>query len=221
MRIGIDAHIILPQHKRYDPRIARYTEQLITHLAEADAAREHTWVLFFDERTPEAETAKFKRDNVEIKRFPFVQYRKYLPVVYSHMLISSFLTSARLDIFHSPEGLIPFLYPGKIITTFHYVPRGKSESNLFVKTFMFGAQAAFAQLCKRARRIIVDKPSDKLLLVEAHSYPAEQVVVMESEDLERVDWANYRERLLNLYKEVGERKAKKRAAKKPGKRKKK
>src|SRR3989344_4320972 len=176
MRIGIDAHIILPKHKRYDPKIARYTEQLIAHLMEADAAGQHTWVLFFDERTPESETAKFKRDNVEIKRFPFVQYRKYLPVVYSHMLISSFLISARLDLFHSPEGLIPFLYPGKIITTFHYVPRGKSESNIFVKTFMFGAQVAFAQLCKRAKRIIVDKPSDKKLLTEVHGYSAEQVV---------------------------------------------
>ena len=206
MRIGVDAHIILPKHKRYDPRIARYTEQLITHLLETDTQQQHTWVLFFDERTPVPETEKFKRDNVEIKRFPFVQYRRYLPVVYSHMLISSFLLSAKLDVFHSPEGLIPFLYPGKIITTFHYVPRGKSESNLFVKTFMFGAQAAFAQLCKRARRIIVDKPSDKKLLAEAHSYPEERVVVMESEDLERVDWAEYVNQLVALYTQVSQEK---------------
>jgi hypothetical protein len=221
MRIGIDAHIILPQHKRYDPRIARYTEQLISHLAEADSTKQHTWVLFFDDRTPESETNKFKGDNVEIKRFPFVQYRKYLPVVYSHMLISSFLLAAKLDVFHSPEGLIPFLYPGKIITTFHYVPRGKSESNLFVKTFMFGAQAAFAQLCKRARRIIVDKPSDKRLLAEVHGYPEDQVVVMESEDLERVDWANYMSPLLALYKEVGQQKPVKKTAKKRSPKKKK
>lgn len=208
MRIGIDAHIILPQHKRYDPKIARYTQQLITHLAEADAKAQHTWVLFFDQRTPHEETKKFERPNVEIKRFPFVQYRRYLPVIYSHMLISSFLRAAKLDVFHSPEGLIPFLYPGKIVTTFHYVPRGKSESNLFVKTFMFGAQAAFAQLCKRAKRIIVDKPSDKKLLAQAHSYPEERVVVMESDDLERVDWGKYVKQLLSLYAEVAQEKKK-------------
>jgi hypothetical protein len=214
MRIGIDAHIILPKHKRYDPKIARYTEQLIRYLMEADAKKEHTWVLFFDERMPVSETDKLKRDNVEIKRFPFVQYRRYLPVVYSHMLISSFLVAARLDLFHSPEGLIPFLYPGKIITTFHYVPRGKSESNLFVKTFMFGAQAAFSQLCKRAKRIIVDKPSDKKLLSEVHGYDAGRVVVMESEDLERVDWGKYVEQLVALYGEVAHEKEKQAAKKK-------
>lgn len=202
MRIGIDAHIVLPKHKRYDPKIARYTEQLVKHMLESDAASEHTWVLFFDERMPAADTKRFERANVEIKRFPFVQYRRYLPVVYSHMLISSFLVAARLDVFHSPEGLIPFLYPGKIVTTFHYVPRGQTESNVFVKTFMFGAQVAFAQLCKRAKRIVVDKQSDKKLLVEAHGYPAERVVVMENEDLERVDWRGRVKDLLKVYTTV-------------------
>lgn len=204
MRIGIDAHIILPKHKRYDPKIARYTEQLITHLLETDKNEQQSWVLFFDERMSEAETKKFERPNVEIKRFPFVQYRRYLPVVYSHLLIASFLVAAKLDVFHSPEGLIPFLYPGKIVTTFHSVPQGKTESNVFVKTFMFGAQAAFARLCKRAKRIIVDKPSDKKLLIDIHHYPAERVAIMETEDLERVDWSQYVQQLLTLYAKVAQ-----------------
>ncbi len=186
MRIGIDAHIILPKHKRYDPKIARYTEQLVLNLLDSDKKGEHKWVLFFDSRMKN--TKRFERANVEIKHFPFVHYRKYLPVLYSHMLISGFLSTARLDVFHSPEGLIPFLYPGKIITSFHYVPRGKSESNLFVRTFMLGARAAFSQLCRRAKRIIVNKRSDKTLLVEEHSCPEEQVAVMETDDIEQVDW---------------------------------
>lgn len=200
MRIGIDAHIILRKHKRYDPKIARYTEQLITNLLEADKKGAHTWVLFFDSRMKD--TKKFERKNVIIKHFPFIQYRQYLPVVYSHMLVSAFLRAARLDVFHSPEGLIPFVYPGKIVTSFHYVPRGESESNLFVRTFMLGARAAFAQLCKRARRIIVSRRSDKQLLVEKHGYPAERVVVMEDEDLERVDWPKRVRQLMTVYAEV-------------------
>ncbi len=215
MRIGIDAHIVLPEHKRYDAKIARYTEQLIRHLLETETAKDHTWVLFFDERMPEKETKKLERPHVEIKRFPFVQYRRYLPVVYSHMLIASFLTAARLDVFHSPEGLIPFLYPGKIVTTFHYVPKGKTESNLFVKTFMFGAQMAFSQLCKRAKRIVVDKPSDKKLLAEVHGYPAERVIVMENEDLERVDWGHYVTQLLTVYRDVVQGKGSKKNQAKP------
>lgn len=218
MRIGVDAHIILSKHKRYDPKIARYTEKLITHLVETDKKQEHTWVLFFDKRMEGSRKLnKFKKENVEIKHFPFIQYRKYLPVVYSHMLISSFLRSAKLDVFHSPEGLIPYLYPGKIVTTFHYVPKGSSESNLFVRTFMLGARAAFAQLCKRAKRIVVNKRSDKELLIEKHGAEKDQVVVMEIDDLERVDWLRRVKDLTRLYKEVvteAKKKAKKKVTKK-------
>lgn len=203
MRIGIDAHIILPKHKRYDPKIAKYTEELINHIVDADPRSKHTWVLFFDERMKN--TKKFERANVEIKHFPFVQYRKYLPVLYSHMLISAFLRAAHLDVFHSPEGLIPFVYPGKIVTTFHYVPRGESESNLFVRTFMLGARAAFAQLCKRAKRIIVNEKSDQELLATRHDYPADHVVVMPEAKTDK-EWNKLALQLVKLYEEVAESK---------------
>src|SRR3989338_415897 len=201
MRIGIDAHILVKEHKRYDRRIAQYTEDLILNLIESDPNKEHTWVLFFDSRTKN--TKKFERENVEVKHFPFVHYRQYLPVVYSHMLIYSFLTAARLDVFHSPEGLIPFMYPGKIITTFHYVPKGESESNVFVRTFMLGARVAFAQLLKRAKRIIVGSRSDKTLLEKKHGYPAAKAVLMEEDDLNQVDWGKRVKELKKLYAEVG------------------
>lgn len=219
MRIGIDAHIILPQHKRYDPVIARYTEELVRHVVTADETGKHTWVLFFDarmqgtdrmkqfERQFEKQFGKEWRKRVVIKHFPFVQYRKYLPVVYSHMLISSFLTAARLNVFHSPEGLVPYLYPGKIVTTFHYVPRGESESNLFVRTFMLGARAAFAQLCKRASRIIVTDKADKKILTDRHSFPAERVVVMEGDNPDAIDWKKRVKELMKVYEGVVKRKS--------------
>lgn len=167
-------------------------------LLEADKKDEHTFVLFFDSRMKD--TKKFThtkngkpRPNVEVRYFPFVQYRAYLPVVYSHMLISGFLTAARLDVFHSPEGLIPFVYPGKIITTFHYVPRGALESNLFVRSYMLGARVAFAQLCRRAWRIIVSKENDKKLLIARHGYPIKQIVVMPNLGEVKKLLATYRE----------------------------
>lgn len=205
MRIGIDAHIILPAHKRYNPKIAEYTEDLIAQIAKMGGADTHTWVLFFDQRMQDTDKMKqfeklfakgFGKDwkrQVVIKHFPFVQYRKFLPVVYSHMLISSFLTAARLDVFHSPEGLIPYLYPGKIVTTFHYVPRGVGDSNIFVRTFMLGARPAFAQLCKRASRIVVGSRADKKILTERHGYPEPRAVVMEKPDVKK---------LLKVYEEV-------------------
>lgn len=206
MRIGIDAHIITPAHKRYNPKIAKYTEELIRHIPEADPKGQHTWVLFFDQRMRgtdkmkeleklfEKKFGKEWRTTVVIKHFPFVPYRKYLPVVYSHMLVSSFLTAARLDVFHSPEGLIPYLYPWKIVTTFHYVPRGVGDAGIFVRTFMLGARLAFSQLLKRASRIIVTTRTDKNLLVQRHGYPEQRVAVLEDLDMKK---------LLQLYEEVG------------------
>lgn len=220
MRIGIDAHIILSKHKRYDPKIARYTERLITNLIEADKKAEHTWVLFFDARMKGSKKLKkFEKPNVEIKHFPFVQYRRYLPVLYSHMLVSSFLTAARLDVFHSPEGLIPYLYPGRIVTTFHYVPRGESESNIFVRTFMLGARAAFAQLCKRAKRIVVNNGSDKALLLDRHSCDNKQVLVMETEDIAQVEWSKRVKELMGLYRDVAKKKTKEKKLSKKDKKK--
>jgi len=200
MRIGIDAHILTPQHKRHNPYFAEFTEQLIQHVIAADTKQEHEWVLFFDSRLKD--TKRFEGPNVKIQHFPFVQYRMYLPVLYSHMLISGYLTAARLDLFHSPEGLIPFTYPGKIITNFHYIPRGAAESNLFVRTFMLGAKVAFKQLCRRAQRIIVRTENDKKLLHDIHGYPLNHVVVM-GNDIEKINWKNRAKKLIKLYEEVG------------------
>lgn len=200
MRIGIDAHIIVPQHKRYNPKIADYTQALIENMLASDKKKEHTWVLFFDSRMQDTE--RFAAPNVEIKHFPFVHYRRYLPVVYSHMLISAFLTAASLDVFHSPEGLIPIMYPGNIITTFHHVPKGESESNLFVRTIMLGAWVAFAQLCRRAQRIIVAREVDKKILVDRHGYPAKQVVVMGDKAGKKTDWPARVDELMDVYSEV-------------------
>jgi hypothetical protein len=119
------------------------------------------------------------------------------------MLVSGFLQTARLDIFHSPEGLIPFMYAGKIITTFHHVPKGEAESSLFSRTYMLGARVAFAQLCKRAKRIIVFSRQDKKLLADRHGYPADRIIVIEEPNIEQIDWAKRVKDLLKVYTEVG------------------
>jgi len=215
MRIGIDAHILLQQHKRYSRKIAAYTEDMVTALIKADKKQEHTWVLFFDGRM--ADNSKLNmflkaldRPNIEVKHFPFVTYRRYLPVVYSHMLISAFLRSAKLDIFHSPEGLIPIGYTGNMIATFHYVPRGKLESNLFVRTFMLGARVAFAGMCRRAARIVLESENDLELMKERWGYPEKRLVLLPLKD----SWSKKAEKLLAVYKELKPKKRVKKKAKK-------
>lgn len=198
MRIGIDAHILAPEHKRYSPQIAAYTRELVNRLPAADPNNQYT--VFVDMRMPVP--ADLRRSNVEIRRFPFVQYRRYLPFLYSHMLISAFLSKARLDVFHSPEGLIPITYPGKTIATFHTVPRGEIESNFFMRTMMLGARAAFSALCQRAYCIVVNTPADRRLLIQRYKVSPARVVLLPCRDLTRVDWNRRTAELIELYRRV-------------------
>lgn len=201
MRIGFDAHILAPEHHKYHPEVAAYTKELLRHLLDFD--RENTYVLFLDARTPPAETAEFAgRKNVEIKSFPFAHYRAYLPFFYSHMLVSALLTAARLDVFHSPEGLIPYLYPGKIVTTFHWIPLGERGTNIFLQTWMFGARIGFAALIRKAHRIILRREGDLKLLCETHGYPAARAVLLHGEDLGETDWDAHAAGVLQVYRDV-------------------
>lgn len=201
MRIGFDAHILAPEHHKYHPDIAVYTRELLRHLVAANPA--DTFVVFLDARTPPAEVAEFTdRPNVEIRHFPFTQYRAYLPFFYAHMLVSAFLSAAKLDLFHSPEGLIPYLYPGDSIATFHWVPLGERGTNVFLKTWMLGARVGFSALCRKAVRILLRREGDKKLLCEVHRYPESRAVVIHCEDLGEVDWEKHTADVLAVYRDV-------------------
>lgn len=201
MRIGFDAHILAPEHHKYHPEIAAYTKELLRHLLATDA--ENTYVVFLDARTPPADVAEFAgRPNVEIKSFPFAHYRAYLPFFYSHMLVSSILLAERLDVFHSPEGLIPYLYPGRIVATFHWIPLGEKGTNVFLQTWMLGARLGFSALARKADRIIVRRQGDHALLCDVHRYPKGRAVLLHCEDLEEVDWKAHAAEMLAVYRDV-------------------
>jgi len=88
MKIGIDCRTILNPHGGEQAGVGHYTYYLVKNLLEID--RENEYVLFFDSRFKNiAEFQKYK--NVTIRFFPFYQYKKYLPITYSHMLISAVL----------------------------------------------------------------------------------------------------------------------------------
>lgn len=213
MRIGIDAHILSPEHHRHHPDIAEYTRRLILALLDEDA--ENTYVLFMDSRMPERERAAFQRPNTELKHFPFAQYRSYLPFAYSHMLVSSILTAARLDVFHSPEGLIPYLYPGRIVATFHWVPTGYRDANVFVKTWMLGARTGFAAFCRKANRILLRRGKDRDILCAIHHYPEKRAITLQCADLSAVDWPQHAREVLRVYRDVAEKKPRRRLLPRP------
>jgi len=119
MRIGIDARSILNPEKGDAIGIGHYTYQLIRHLLKNDT--ENEYVIFFDFRVREKDVKKFSRPNVEIKFYPFSDYKKYLPGAYSEILGMATLQKEKLDVLHamSASNRIPTGYNGKTVVTFH------------------------------------------------------------------------------------------------------
>ena len=115
MRIGIDCRTILAPGRGEQAGVGHYTYYLVKHLLSIDKKNEY--VLFFDYRV--TSTKEFQQKNVKIQRFPFSQYKRYMPLAYSHMLISAYLRRHRLDIYHSPANPIALTYPGTSIITVH------------------------------------------------------------------------------------------------------
>ncbi|MFZ2993843.1 MAG: hypothetical protein WA064_01660, partial [Candidatus Moraniibacteriota bacterium] len=119
MKIGIDARTILNPERGEAIGAGHYAYQLIRHLLELD--RENEYVIFFDFRVREKDVAKFSRDNVKIKFYPFSDYKKYLPGAYSEILGTATLSREKLDVLHttSPMSRIPSTYSGKTIVTIY------------------------------------------------------------------------------------------------------
>jgi glycosyltransferase involved in cell wall biosynthesis len=119
MKIGIDARSILNPEKGDAIGVGHYTYQLIRHLLKNDT--ENEYVIFFDFRVREKDIKKFTRPNVQIKFYPFSDYKKYLPGAYNEILGTAILQKEKLDVLHttSSHNRIPMRYSGKTVVTFH------------------------------------------------------------------------------------------------------
>jgi glycosyltransferase involved in cell wall biosynthesis len=115
MKIGIDCRTILnPGHGEL-AGVGHYTYYLVKNLLALD--KKNNYVLFFDNRF--RSFSQFEQANVAIRTFPFYQYKKYLPLAYSQMLISAVLDREKLDIFHSPANTLPLPYNRAAVVTVH------------------------------------------------------------------------------------------------------
>ncbi|EKD75995.1 MAG: glycosyl transferase group 1 [uncultured bacterium] len=115
MRIGIDCRTILSPALGEKAGVGHYTYYLVKYLLKAD--QRNQYVLFFDHRV--ASTQEFKRKNVKIVRFPYSEYKRYLPFAYSHLFVSQILNRERLDLFHAPANVVPLQYKRPCVVTVH------------------------------------------------------------------------------------------------------
>lgn len=115
MNIGIDCRTILNPEHGERAGVGHYTYYLVKYLLQQD--KKNSYVLFVDHRAPKL--TEFKRRNVKIVRFAFSEYKRYLPLAYSHVFVSQFLNKAKLDVFHAPANTIPLRYHKPTVLTVH------------------------------------------------------------------------------------------------------
>lgn len=172
MKIGIDCRTILDPEHGEAAGVGHYTYHLVDHLLKID--EKDRFVLFFDRNVGDA--GKFKRKNVIIKFFPFLQYKKFLPLAYSHLLAAAFVSRENLDVFHSPASTIPLAYSKSAIVTIHDLAIYHKPS-WFPKQ-IFATRVVVPSSLKKAKKIIAVSNHTKDDLIKFFNIPEEKIAVV-------------------------------------------
>jgi len=177
MRIGIDCRTILNPERGEQAGVGYYTYYLVKNLLALD--KKNYYVLFFDDRYKNF--GEFEGERVTIKTFPFYQYKKYLPVTYSQMLIAAFLKREKLDLLHSPANIIPLFYGRPAVVTIHDLAIYKYPE-FFPKKFLsrqaFATKVLVPNTVKKAKKIIAVSKNTKKDIIELFSVPEEKIEVV-------------------------------------------
>lgn len=145
MRIGIDCRAILHPEAGESAGVGHYVHHLVDALLREDDRNEY--VLFFDSRdAAEAKRDLFKgRPRVTVRTLPFRTFRRALPFVYSHLVVSSVFERERLDLLHGPANVVPLFYRRPWVVTVHdlaiydhpeWFPSGILGSQTFSKSVL-------------------------------------------------------------------------------------
>ncbi|MBU0613175.1 glycosyltransferase family 4 protein [Patescibacteria group bacterium] len=173
MRIGIDCRNILNQ-KGEVAGVGHYTYFLVKNILKTDKKNEY--FLYFDYKMAN-KTKEFEQKNVQIKFFPFSQYKRYMPFSYSHMLISAVLIKDKLDVFHAPAYACPLTYPGKIVLTVHDLAIYRHPS-WFPSGQSFSTKILVPKSIKKAVRIIAVSKATKRDIMKLFKTPSDKVSVV-------------------------------------------
>lgn len=177
MRIGIDCRTMLDPEQGERAGVGHYTSYLVKSLVNRSAKDE--FVLFFDHRMPNTELVKELRErkNVEMHKFPYSEYKRYLPFGYSHVVVANALKKATLDLFHSPAYVIPLQYRGPSVITVHDLAIYK-DPNWFPPKQGFSTKVAVPNSVKKADRVIAVSEATAKMARELFDVPEEKVNVV-------------------------------------------
>ncbi|MEW6407722.1 MAG: glycosyltransferase family 1 protein [Patescibacteria group bacterium] len=172
MRIGIDCRTILDPQKGEAAGVGHYTYHLVDNLLKID--KKNQYILLFDQGVGDA--GYFKRKNSLIKFFPSREYKKFLPVVYSHLLCSAVLEREKLDVFHSPASTIPLCYSKNAIITVHDLAIYQNPK--WFPRQIFATRVSVPQSLKKAKKIIAVSKHTGADLQKFLKVPKEKIAVV-------------------------------------------
>ena len=173
MRIGIDCRTILNPLAGEKAGVGHYTYYLVKNLLAID--KKNTYILFFDYKVDN--TKEFNKKNVEIERFPFSQYKKFLPFAYSHLLTAAELKSKKLDVYHAPANVIPMNYNKPSVLTVHDMAIYKHPS-WFPPGQNFSIRTLVPKSIKKAEKIIAVSKSTKKNIHQLMKVPQNKIKVI-------------------------------------------
>lgn len=152
MRIGIDCRTILNPAGGEFAGIGHYTDSLVRALAQEYPTDE--FVLFFDNMiSPQSVTSFSTYRNAKLVLLAGSQYRRFLPFVYSHLVVAALIAREQLDVFHGPAYTIPLGYNKPSVVTVH-------DLAIYQHPEWFREESGFAQKVlvptslRRARQVI-------------------------------------------------------------------
>ncbi|HNW09146.1 MAG TPA: glycosyltransferase family 1 protein [bacterium] len=178
MKIGIDCRTILNPGAGEQAGVGHYTYYLVKSLLALN--QDNIYVLFFDDRFKNKKEFS-AYNNVIIRTFPFYQYKKYLPVTYSQMLVSALLGREKLDVFHSPANTLPLPYDGKSVVTVHDLAIYKYPEffpGKFLNRQIFSTRVLVPRSLQKADRIIAVSKNTKTDIIEEFSVPEDKISVV-------------------------------------------
>lgn len=175
MRIGIDCRTILNPEKGEAAGVGHYNYQLVRHLLRID--KKNQYVLFFDRSVKEKRIDKFRKRNAIIKYFPFSQYSKFLPIIYSQFLVTAAIVNEKVDVFHSPVCYLPKSYKGSAVITLHELAIFK-EPEWFSKGQWSDAKVIIPRCLKQAKKIIVASESIKEDVIKMFKIKKDKIEVI-------------------------------------------
>ena len=177
--------------------IGQHSNALIHALLELD--RVNQYILFFDYRTRREAAQVFEQPNVTIKFLPFSGYGKFLPVAYSQLLVAAAFAKERLDVLHSPSGVVPVGFRWPFVVTIRDLAAYKHPE--WFPRQIISNRLLISQTLKRAQKIIAVSQSTKNDIRELFNEPAKKIVIVpEAADTSLLALNDRRHNVRKIYK---------------------